>query len=238
MKKGYVHISFLLDRSGSMENIRDDVIGGMNHFFNAQKREPGECTTTLAQFDNEYEVIYDHVPIANVAPRTRANYAPRSSTALYDSISRLIDDTGIFLLGLPEHLRPERVLFVINTDGHENASCRVTQFALRKKIEHQRDAYKWEFVFLGANQDAILSARDIGIGAGSTMSYAANSVGTASAMESLGRHTRSFRATGANVNFTAAEKMAQFDVGALGDAANDPIFNADAQQQSASDAAT
>lgn len=237
MNQNLTLINFVLDRSGSMEHVRDDTIGGVNRYFDAQREQPGECWVTLAQFDDQYELLYNCVPIRQVAPRTRANYEPRNWTALYDAIGRTIDEVGESLAKRPERERPARVLLVTMTDGHENASRRYTAPMLRQKIEHQRDVYKWEFVFLGANQDAILSAKDLGIGPAAAMSYAANHVGTMQVMDSLVRHTNNYRATGQSVCFTAQEKLAQFNVGALGDAANDPIFNQDQPPQDPSNTA-
>jgi len=235
MKKGYTLIAFVLDRSGSMESIRDDTIGGVNRYFQSQREQPGECAVTLAQFDDEYELIYNCVPIAHVAPRTRENYVPRNWTALYDAMARTIDETGAKLRALPEHERPERVLFVTMTDGFENKSRFHTAETVRGRIERQRNTYKWEFVFLGANQDAILSAQKLGISAGATMTYAANTLGTASVMDSLTAHSNAYRATGMHVNFTRGERLAQFNAGAHGDAANDPVFDPDAQPPATDD---
>lgn len=230
MKHGYLHIDLLLDRSGSMASVWDDTIGGVNRYFDSQRRHP-RCTVTLVQFDNEYELIYNRVPIADVAPRTRENYQPRGTTALHDAMARLIDDQGTLLAALPEAERPERVLFVTQTDGFENASQRCSAADVRRRVEHQRDRYKWEFVFLGANQDAILTARDLGIARGSTMTYAANAAGTAAVMDSLSVHTSHYGATGQSVKFTSAERQLQAKYGAHADAANDADFNAKDDKQ-------
>jgi hypothetical protein len=222
MKKGYLQITILIDRSGSMAPIQDDTIGGINRYVDAQRSHPGLCTVTLAQFDDEYELIYNRVPIANVTPRSRANYEPRGWTALHDAMAQTIDETGAALAALPEADRPERVLFVTMTDGEENSSKRFRADDVRRRIEHQREAYHWEFVFLGANQDAILAAKALGIPRGSTMTYAANAAGTAAAIDSVVRETRSYGVTGQSVNFTSADRMFQASVGAHRDAANDP----------------
>lgn len=230
MKPGFTLIVIVLDRSGSMEVIRDDTIGGLNQYLNAQRAQPGSCAVTLAQFDEEYELLYNCTPLADVAPRSRANFIPRGWTALHDAMGRTIDEVGSRLSTMPEHERPEHVLFVTMTDGDENKSRIYSAHAVRAKVERQRSLYKWEFVFLGANQDAVLTARTLGIGAGSTMSYAANTVGTRSVMDSMSAHTNSYRATGMSVNFSKSEKLAQFAVGAMGDPANDPLFDPDAAQ--------
>jgi len=223
MKKGYILIVFVLDRSGSMQGIWDQTILGVNRYFDSQRHQSGDCHVTLAQFDDVYELIYNCVPIAHLAPRSRENYIPRNMTALHDAMGRTIDEVGKQLAALPEHERPERVLFVTQTDGLENASREYTAEIVRNKIEHQRQAYRWEFVFLGANQDSILIARNLGISVNSTMTYAANDIGTLAAMDSLAIHTNSYRqGTAQAVNFTRGERLFQASVGAHADAANDP----------------
>jgi hypothetical protein len=227
MKANYTHIALLLDRSGSMGIVQDDTIGGVNHYFESQRNQPGTRTVTLAQFDDQYELLYQRVALADVAPRTRANYEPRGWTALHDSIVRFIDDTGAALAKLPEHERPEHVLVVIQTDGQENSSKLYRASDVRARIEHQRDVYRWEFVFLGANQDAVLAAEKLGIGRASSMTYAANTVGTYSAMDSLARATKSYGATGQSISFTSDDRTAQLNAGAVPDvAANDALFDA------------
>lgn len=223
MKQGYLHIALLLDRSGSMASVQEDTIGGVNRYFDSQRSHPGLCTATLAQFDDQYELVYNRVPIANVAPRTRENYQPRGWTALHDAMVRTIDEVGAVLAALPESERPERVLMVTMTDGEENRSRLYNANDVRSRIDHQRANYRWEFVFLGANQDAILTARTFGIPKGSTMTYAANMAGTQGAIDSIVRETRSYGVTGQSVNFTAADRLFQANVGAhLDVAANDP----------------
>jgi hypothetical protein len=232
MKHHYTHINFLLDRSGSMELIRSDTIGGINRYIDTQRQQPGTCTLTLAQFDDQYELIYERVPITDVAPRTTENYQPRGWTALHDAMARLIDDTGARLASLPESERPEHVIFVTMTDGQENSSRQFKAQDVRKKIEHQRTAYQWEFVFLGANQDAVLTAKDLGIHAGSTITYAANAAGVGAVMDSVGMHTNSYRASGRSVRFTRMDRAVQLKAGAQPDAANDPVFGEEQKQAS------
>lgn len=226
MKRGYTHIAFLLDRSGSMEAIRDATINAVNRYFDNQRTQPGTCSVTLAQFDDLYEVVYDHVPIGEVAPRTRENFQPRNMTSLHDASVRLIDDVGARLAGLAEDERPERVLVVIQTDGQENASKRFTADDVRERIEHQRAVYRWEFVFLGANHDAVLAGAQLGIACDSSITYAANDAGVAAVMDSFALATSAYRATGAHVKFTAADRSVQYQVGAvpasmISDAANE-----------------
>lgn len=199
MKSDYTHITILLDRSGSMSSVKDDTIGGFNTFLADQKKVKGEATLTLNQFDDQYETVMDAIDIQNAKKLTEDTFVPRGSTALLAAIGRSVDETGEMIKNKPEHDRPEKVIFVIITDGLENHSNYVewgkdkTKAAISKKIKHQTDVYKWQFVFIGANQDAIAEAHDIGIGADMAMDYTANSVGTKSLYASAGSNLRMFR---------------------------------------------
>src|SRR5262245_56259735 len=199
MKADYTHISIVLDRSGSMSSIASDTIGGFNRFLEDQQAVPGQATLTLVQFDYEYEVLYSGVPIAVVQPLTRDTFIPRGTTALLDAIGRTILESGEYLSALSEEQRPAKVIFVILTDGIENASKLYTSSRIHEMIDHQRKFYAWEFVFLGANQDAIASARRIGIPQGLAMSFAADGAGARDAFESLHANTRKVRVGGQSV---------------------------------------
>ncbi len=194
MQSNYMHIVLVLDRSGSMQSIRDDTMGGVNRFLADQQAQPGRATFTLALFDDQHDVIHNHEEIANVRPLTVVDYVPRGWTALLDAIGRSINSTGTWLRMLPEDRRPGKVLFAIMTDGMENASKEFTREQINRMIEHQRDKYKWEFVYLGANQDAISVGNSYGIPMASSMTYAANAVGTANVMDSFTRMSGSLRA--------------------------------------------
>lgn len=220
MRKGYTHIAMVLDRSGSMLSVCDDTIGGVNSFIAEQKKAPGEATFTLFLFDHEFQRVYDQMNITGVAPLTSETYQPRGQTALLEAIWRTIDQTGRHLLELNEEERPEKVLIVIITDGQENASAKeYTIEKVNKKIDHQRSVYSWEFVFLGANQDAITSAAKMGIGSASTMTYAANSIGTQSAFASASANTVAYRSTCDSFSFKEADRVAQVVAGV------DPALN-------------
>jgi hypothetical protein len=184
MKKNYTEIVIVLDRSGSMESVRDDTIGGFNAFLAAQKKVPGECKITLAQFDHEYEVRLNAARIADALLLDTLTYVPRGSTALYGAIGRTIDEAGRRFAAMPESERPEKVICVIITDGQENHSPiaewsrMYTAELVRERIERQTNAYKWEFVYIGANQDAILIARGMGMNVNNAMNYTSNAIGT------------------------------------------------------------
>ncbi len=172
-------IAVLLDRSGSMESIKPDTEGGFNAFIAEQRKEPGDARVTLAQFDTEYEVVYANRPIADVPP---LQLQPRSMTALYDALGRLITDVGAELAARPEAERPGHVIVVVMTDGMENSSAEWTHEAVSAAIKRQESEYSWYFVFLGANMDAVAVGAQLGFAPDRTMTYDASELGVASAM--------------------------------------------------------
>jgi hypothetical protein len=192
MKQNYTHISIVLDRSGSMDSCQDITREGFNTFITKQKKETGEATVTLVQFDDQYEVNYEFKDLKRVDHLTKKTYQPRGMTALLDAIGKAINNTGKRLATMAEEDRPSKVLFVIQTDGFENASEEFTREKVFGMIKHQREKYQWNFVFLGANQDAIATAISFGIGAKSSMSYnILNSSGVLG--ESLNNFTSAYR---------------------------------------------
>jgi len=189
MAKDLTEIIVVLDRSGSMATIRGDMEGGFNSFIAAQRALPGDCTVTLTQFDTDYEIVFAGKPLADVPPLT---LEPRGATALLEAVSKTITATGLRLAGLPEDQRPERVLFVIITDGHENASPpEFTAESVLAMVKHQTERYSWEFVFIGANQDAIATAASLGIR--NAANFAATPAGTAKALHGLNVGTSNYR---------------------------------------------
>lgn len=173
------HISVILDRTGSMSSIREDTIGGFNSFL-AQQQSATACTTlTLVQFDSQdpFEVVHQFAPIAQVPPLTPETYVPRSQTPLHDAIGRGIIDLGARLAALPAATRPERVVFVIVTDGHENASREFTGAQVRGMIETHRKA-GWQFVFLSADETAIADGRGVNVDRDFSFAVAKNSAGS------------------------------------------------------------
>lgn len=215
MKDSYTHIAMVLDRSGSMASIASDTIGGVNQFLAAQKSAPGECSATLVQFDDVIETVFDGQRIADVKPLDSGTYVPRNTTALYDAVGRTIASTGDWLMKKPEAERPGKVIFAIITDGFENASKQFDRAKVFDMIKHQREAYKWEFIFIGANQDALATGQGIGIARSHSMNYAANSVGTHAVYESMASNTRSMRCgTKADMSWEEKDRKAQADAGA------------------------
>jgi hypothetical protein len=201
------HLYFLLDRSGSMQSIKDDTEGGFNAFIEEQRSQAGRCRVTLAQFDDQYEEVYRDRPVADVPP---LQLSPRGSTALLDSIGRLVGEAGQRLAALPEHERPGIVIVGIMTDGHENASHELTHPQVKAMIERQTKDYGWQFLYMGADQDAIEVGSSIGVAAANSMTYSRGRVATAMAATSrnIGR-TR--RAVAAGVPMQEAASLIAFD---------------------------
>ena len=162
------HLYLLLDRSGSMQSIKTDTEGGFAAFIEEQQRGPGECRVTLAQFDNHYEVVYEDRPVADVPA---LDLQPRGSTALLDAMGRLVTDAGARLAALPDAGRPGTVVVAIMTDGHENASREWTHPAIKALVEQQTNDYGWQFLYMGADQDAIEVGRGIGVAAANSITY-------------------------------------------------------------------
>lgn len=215
MKDNFCDITMVLDRSGSMESVRTDTIGGFNSFLSEQQALPGECAVSLVQFGDKYEPVYTGKPVKDAPLLTVETFVPRGYTALLDAIGRTIVATGARLEAMPDTARPSKVLFIILTDGGENASKEFAREKIFEMIGHQKAAYGWQFVFLGANQDAIETGAQLNISRGSTMSYASNAVGTASAFRSTSNYTRGFRgASGQSASFSDADREDQTKAGA------------------------
>lgn len=178
MKKDLVELVFILDRSGSMSGLEEDTIGGYNAMLEKQKKEPGEAIITTVLFDDKYELLHDRINLRGIEPITDKEYYVRGSTALLDAVGKTINKIGNAQKHTMEEERAERVLFVITTDGMENASREFTYEKVRQMIEHQKSKYGWEFIFLGANIDAITTAERFGISKDRATNYNADSEGT------------------------------------------------------------
>jgi len=189
--EGTIHISVVLDKSGSMSSVVDDTIGGFNTFLKDQQGIKGEGTISLIQFDNQYEVHYDMVNISIADELTTETYVPRSSTALLDAIGRTIIDTEAKIKNLDK--KPDKVIFVIITDGQENASREYKRDQIMQMVQRKEKEGNWEFVYLGANQDAIGEAANMGIRASSSMTYASTDVGTRKAFHSVSKGMTTYR---------------------------------------------
>ena len=185
MKKNLAELVFILDRSGSMAGLEADTIGGFNAMIEKQRGEPGEAVISTVLFDNETEVIHDRIPLDRVPRLTEKEYYVRGCTALLDAVGGAIHHIGNVHKYAREEDRPEKTLFVITTDGMENASRRYTYDKVKAMIERQRETYGWEFLFLGANIDAAREAARFGIRADCAADYHADSIGTEAVYESV-----------------------------------------------------
>jgi hypothetical protein len=163
LNQNLTEIVAILDRSGSMESISNDTIGGYNAFIKEQKEISGEAVLTTVLFNDIYKLLHDRVNIKTVKPLTGKQYTAGGNTALLDALGKTIYDTGVKLNNTPEHERPAKVVFFIITDGEENASTEFTREKVKSMVELQKNTYKWEFIFLGANIDAFSTAASIGI---------------------------------------------------------------------------
>ncbi len=171
MRKDLTDVTLIVDRSGSMMSCKDEAEHGVNFFIEEQKKQPGECLFSLAQFDFEYEMVHRGLDIKVVPPY---KLVPRGGTALLDAVGRTINEIGDRLEKLPEDQRPGLVIVVITTDGYENISREFTKTQIKNMIEHQQKKYAWQFTFLGANQDAFAEGRSLGIATNSIANYAPN----------------------------------------------------------------
>ena len=179
MKKKLTEIVFILDRSGSMSGLEADTIGGFNSMIEKQKKEAGEALISTVLFDNFSEVIHDRIPVGRVEPMTDREYYVRGCTALLDAIGGAIHHIGNIHKHAREEDVPEHTLFVITTDGIENASRRYDSETVKKMIERQKAKYGWKFLFLGANIDAAKEAARFGIAAERAVNYKCDEMGTA-----------------------------------------------------------
>ena len=177
MKKGLTELVFILDRSGSMGGLESDTIGGFNSMIKKQKEEEGEANVTTVLFDDKYQVLHDRVNIKDLKDMTSKDYYVCGSTALLDAIGTTIKSVNKKQKELPEEEQAEKVIFVITTDGMENASCHYDRDKIKKMIEKKQSKKNWQFMFLGANMDAVSEAGRIGIRADRAVTYANDSYG-------------------------------------------------------------
>jgi len=214
MKKNYTHISVLLDRTGSMDSIRDDIIGGFNAFLEEQEKEPGAATLTLVQFDsqNPYEIIHDFKPLADVPKLTRTSYVPRASTPLLDAMGRAINDLESKIAEKTEEERPEKVIMAVITDGRENASREFRKDQVEKMIKERTEKDGWQFVFLSADLAAIRDAMATGFRADTVLVFNKTADGTRGAYQSLSNQMSGFRSGKKNkLDFDDADRKSEDD---------------------------
>ena len=194
MKNNITELVFILDRSGSMAGLESDTIGGFNAMIEKQKKQEGECYVSTVLFDNVSEVLHDRVKLSEIKPMTDKDYTVRGCTALIDAIGGAIHHIGnVHKYARPEDV-PEHTMFIITTDGIENASRRYTREEVKAMIERQKEKYGWEFLFIGANIDAVETAAKYGIGADRAVNYNADSEGTSVVYSSVARAVCNVRA--------------------------------------------
>ena len=186
-------IVFILDRSGSMAGLEKDTIGGFNAMLEKQKQEPGEVLVSTVLFDHQSEVIHDRVPLGQVSKMTEKEYFVRGSTALLDALGGAVHHIGNVHKYARAEDRPQKTLFVITTDGMENASRQYTYEKVQAMIRQRREEYGWEFIFLGANMDAVEEAKRFGIGPEGAVDYLADKAGTALSYQAIGNVIKAVR---------------------------------------------
>ena len=187
---------FILDKSGSMAGLESDTIGGFNAMLQKQKALPGACRITTVLFDNRYELLHDRIDIRAVSPMTEREYQVGGSTALLDAIGRTIQKLASVQRNTAEEYRADKVMFVIITDGAENSSQEYSSQRVKAMIEHEKEKYGWEFVFLGANIDAVETAGRFGIAPDRAVDYVPDGVGTELNFRAMSETVACFRATG------------------------------------------
>lgn len=194
MKNNITELVFILDRSGSMAGLESDTIGGFNSLIEKQRKQDGECYVSTILFDHVSEVLHDRVKLSEINKLTENDYTVRGATALIDAIGGAIHHIGnVHKYARPEDV-PEHTMFVIMTDGMENASRRYSSNKVKRMIEHEKEKYGWEFLFIGANIDSVETARHFGIGADRSVNYHADSQETAVVFETVSETVCNMRA--------------------------------------------
>lgn len=195
MKKNLTELVFILDRSGSMSGLESDTIGGFNSMIEKQKKQDGECIVSTVLFDDESRVIHDRVSLDEIRPMTEDDYFVGGCTALIDAIGGAIHHIGnVHKYARPEDV-PENTIIIITTDGQENASHRYSSNKVKQMIERQKDKYGWEFLFIGANIDAVETAKRYGIDRNRAVNYNADAQGTSVLYETVSKAVCNVRAS-------------------------------------------
>lgn len=192
-KPNFTSINVVLDKSGSMATVMNDTIGGFNTFIADQKTVKGEAVFTLVTFNDKADTIYNAVPLKEVSDISAKSYKPSGCTALLDALGETIDNVGKKLAAMKEEDRPDRVIFVVMTDGQENASKTYTKARVMSMIEQQKNVYKWEFVFMGTDIASINDAEAYGFMRSNTYQYAHNSAGVARGIDDVSKSMRRYR---------------------------------------------
>jgi hypothetical protein len=217
MKKNATHISIIIDRSSSMSSMAKEVISGFNSLLNKQIEASGEASMTVVQFDHEYQVLNDFIKINNVKKLDINTYSPRGNTALLDAMGKTIEDVRTKINALEDNEKPSKAIFVFITDGEENWSKQYSRERVFEMIEDLKSESKeensidWDFVFIGANQDAISAGGSFGIARGASLTYASSGDGAKSAFTSLSDGLISYRCAtkGAAYSFSDEDRKEQ-----------------------------
>ena len=207
MKKGLTEMVFILDRSGSMSGLEKDTIGGFNSLIEKQKKESGEAFVSTVLFDDKTEVLHDRIALSKVEPLSDKQYYVRGSTALLDALGGAIHHIGSIHKYAREEDVPEHTIFVITTDGMENASREYTRERIREMIRLQQEKYGWEFLFLGANIDAITTAESYGIPSYMAATYNADTQGTQVLYQAMSKRVSMSRSNTATQDRCWAESI-------------------------------
>ena len=223
MNQNLSDVTVILDRSGSMGQLRAPTISGYNEFKDEQAAAEGECIWTEVQFSSgpmASEVTVSPTPVGAVRNLSESNYYPSGMTALYDAIGNTIQSVHQRLLSMPEADRPATVMIVITTDGYENSSREFSRNAIKNMITTQQADHNWQFIFMGANQDAVLAAKDLGISKDSSLSYAGTDEGQKQAYKSISKSLSLSRKCASRgiqrqAVFTADDRAAQYAEGAV-----------------------
>lgn len=202
------HVTFVLDSSGSMSKIEDDTKGGFNVFLQEQQEEEGTATVTLYDFDSTVELVYRNRPIADAPKLDNENYRPGGKTALHDAIVRAVDETAEQIETTAPRDQPENVIIVVLTDGKENAS-ETPQDVVRDRVEDRREESGWEFLFIGANQDAALTAQEMGMDQDKSLDMSHSGEGAEEAYRSTSRSVSRARQQGSTRGYTKEDRQRQ-----------------------------
>lgn len=205
---GLTELVIVLDQSGSMSSIRLDTIGGFNTLLSEQKKLGKDIKVSLVLFNALDELVHDGVAISDIPDFSEDTYIPSGSTALLDAVGKTIDTINARIESTPKKKQPKKVIMAIITDGQENSSHKFSKADIKEKIEAQKGK-GWEFVFLGANQDAFAEGGGLGVARASSCTFAADSKGIKSAYLALSAHTQSYRTGGAGVDVSAVYNDAQ-----------------------------
>lgn len=194
-KENFTSINVIIDASGSMSHLAHDTVGNFNTFLKEQKAFPGEAVFTLCTFNTSHNLVHDFVKITDVPDLNVKAYTPMGGTALLDAMGTTIESVGRRLAAMPEEERPSKVIFLVITDGHENSSHKYDSTQIKSMVEHQKDVYSWEFVFMGANIDAFAEGVNMGFTASNTLNYVPTAAGTQQLYSSISSSMTNYRSS-------------------------------------------